>query len=56
MIAIKFRSTAKLHPYQTQPDAALQAFSQLGFDDTALSGPWEWTYDGNPAQSPFLTI
>lgn len=27
-------------------DAALQAFSQLGFDYTALSGPWEWTYDG----------
>ena len=37
-------------------DAALQAFSQLGFDDTALSGPWEWTYDGNRAQSLFLTI
>ena len=27
-------------------DAALQAFSQIGFQYTALSGPWEWTYDG----------
>ena len=27
-------------------DAALEAFSQLGFEYTALSGPWEWTYDG----------
>ena len=27
-------------------NAALQAFSQLGFDYTALSGPWEWTHEG----------
>ena len=27
-------------------DAALQAFSQLGFQYTALRVPWEWTYDG----------
>lgn len=27
-------------------DAALQAFHSLGYDYTALSGPWEWTYDG----------
>lgn len=27
-------------------DAALQAFRTLGFDYTALSGPWEWTFEG----------
>jgi hypothetical protein len=27
-------------------DAALQAYASLGQDYTALSGPWEWTYDG----------
>lgn len=27
-------------------DAALQAFKVLGYDYTALSGPWEWTFEG----------
>lgn len=27
-------------------DAALQAFRDLGYDWPALSGPWEWTYQG----------
>lgn len=27
-------------------DAALQAFKDLGYEATALSGPWEWTYEG----------
>lgn len=27
-------------------DAAVQAFKVLGIDAQALSGPWEWTYNG----------
>lgn len=27
-------------------DAALKAYASLGLDSVALSGPWEWTYDG----------
>jgi hypothetical protein len=27
-------------------DAALQAYKDLGIDAVALSGPWEWTYQG----------
>lgn len=27
-------------------DAALQAYKTMGLDYTALSGPWEWTYEG----------
>ena len=27
-------------------DAAVQAFRSLGHDITALSGPWEWSYEG----------
>lgn len=28
-------------------DAALQACRSLGSDSTAVSGPWEWTYEGH---------
>ncbi len=27
-------------------DAAIQAFKTLGYDYTALSGPWEWSFEG----------
>jgi hypothetical protein len=27
-------------------DAAIKAYAALGQDVQALSGPWEWTFDG----------